>query len=158
MLLMRADLKMIQHQYAAAAELYTTILGELPSSVIALNNLAWIRAVSQKKFADAAALIEKAIEVTGPLAELLDTQGTIQFESGDFAESAKSYQAAIMENDTPVRRFHLALALREQGEAEAAAFHLRDALERGLSEQDLYPYEIERLRSLLKEFELRAVR
>ena len=69
-----ADLLDLRGRQKEAEELYRRIVKEEPKSVEALNNLAWLLTYNDRNGAEALALANMAIEIAGPLPELLDTR------------------------------------------------------------------------------------
>ncbi|HEX5103461.1 MAG TPA: tetratricopeptide repeat protein, partial [Pirellulaceae bacterium] len=129
-----------QGRYDAAAELYRQILEINPKFVPALNNLAMLLAERPAERGEAITLIDRAIEIAGKDAGLLDTKGAILTYSSRSAEAVPLLVAATRGAAAdPRHHFHLAIAYRDQGKLEEAKVQLKTALERQLTQQVLMP-------------------
>jgi tetratricopeptide (TPR) repeat protein len=149
-----AVLKEREARYEEAEALYRKVIARLPENAVALNNLSFLLAL--RGHADEArSIIEKVIAITGPNAEILDTRGVIWRTLGKLAEAEKDIQAALKQERTAYRLFHLALvheAAERQLEA-LQAFH--EALDLGLATHNgmLHPLERGAYQRLLGEHE-----
>ena len=74
-LLVLADLYSAQGRPADAEQCYRRILAQLPNHGAAMNNLAILLALQKTHFDEAEALINRAIEISGAMASMLDTRG-----------------------------------------------------------------------------------
>jgi tetratricopeptide (TPR) repeat protein len=153
-LLQLADLRDLQQEYDEAMRHYRRILELDSQNVIALNNLAWLLAVRAGEHTEAERLIDAAIEASGPVAVLLDTQGTVRHSQGNFAGALESFDRSIREQDQPSTRFHRAQAHHAAGDADAARKDLQAALDAGLTADGLQPLERDAFRRLLAELKL----
>ena len=97
-----AGLRSIQGQYAEAESLYRRVLADQPENVAVLNNLAWLLALTGSSPEEASKLIDEAIHVSGPVAALLDTRGTV-------ALSQKRVEKGIADLENGLRRYADAL-------------------------------------------------
>jgi tetratricopeptide (TPR) repeat protein len=121
---------------------YRSVLEHDPNHVIALNNLAWLLSHGKTaELVEAKQLIQAAIDLAGPVPQLLDTQATILTVAGENQKAVEVLQAAIEETDTSVMQFHLAVAYWKMENRSAAVFHFKKALESGLVEDDLHDLE-----------------
>jgi tetratricopeptide (TPR) repeat protein len=127
-----ADLRDLQGNYAEAVALYQEVLQYNPRVVEALNNLAWLLALRENKGSEALALIARAIDLMGPVPELLDTRAVILLTLGKNKEAIQELEAALAEKAIPASYFHLAQAyarLNQQGKAAQALARARDLAE-----------------------------
>src|SRR5205085_10031735 len=89
-------------------------------NVVALNNLAWTLAADRRHAPEALGLIERAIDLAGPIDDLLDTRARIRFESGDVAGGLRDLTEAVNEMPTATRLLDLAGMHRRAGQPELA--------------------------------------
>jgi tetratricopeptide (TPR) repeat protein len=144
----RAELAELRHEFGQAAELYRKVLQRHPDHVAALNNLAWVLA-HESPSAEALQLVQRAILLAGPIADLLDTRARAYLALGRAIEAIQDLEDALADAPTAMRYFHLAMAHDRVGNASAAQDALRSALEWGFDERDLHPVDwpdLERLK------------
>jgi tetratricopeptide (TPR) repeat protein len=101
-------------RYAEAEASYRQILAKTPS-VPLLNNLAYVLKLQEGKAGEALEVLQKAVTLAGPTAELLDTRGTLYLHIGRTEEALRDLHAAVAQEPTAVRRLHLAQALQRAG-------------------------------------------
>jgi len=141
LLLALAELRVVQQQSDEAESIYREILRGQPDHVTALNNLASLLALQQKHTEEALVLADKAIEIAGPLAGLLDTRAAVYTALGQPEKAMLDANAAIAEGPTPVRYFHRAQAAYLLGNRAAARDDLETARELGLERSPWHPLE-----------------
>lgn len=142
LLIARADLLDAYGDYAGAEKVYRTLLEQNPSSVLVLNNLAWLLAVYGKNGQEALPLIEKAIALAGPGGDLLDTQASVYLTLGRPDEAVKKLESALQQMPTGSRYFHLAQAYDKAGQPASAKDAWQKATrELQLQEKALHPLE-----------------
>jgi tetratricopeptide (TPR) repeat protein len=139
LLLPLAELENLAGRYDQAMVLYRRVLEAQPGNEMALNNLAHLLSLKEGKHDEALKLIEALLEAGGPVGEVLDTRGLIHLGAGRSAAAVKDFLAAIKQNPSPVKYFHLARAQHAAGERRAAQVALARA--RGLTEKTLHPLE-----------------
>lgn len=115
-----ADWQQYTGQIAPAVATYRDVLQREPNNVAALNNLAWTLAAQQDRSAEALTLIQRAIDLVGPMDELLDTRARIQFVAGNKDAGLRDLAEAILEAPTASRLLDLAAMHRKAGQAELA--------------------------------------
>jgi cellulose synthase operon protein C len=150
-LLTLGDLKVGAGQYQEGEDYYRQILKDNPAHTVAMNNLAVLLTVSRKNLKEAADLINKAIEITGPLAQMLDTRACVSIAQGDAGKAMTDMKEVLADRKDPERLFHYAQALELAGQNNAAAAAMQEALQTGLLEKNLLTPEIpnfNRLREL----------
>ncbi|HXG12847.1 MAG TPA: tetratricopeptide repeat protein, partial [Gemmataceae bacterium] len=141
LLFILANFRDLQGRYDEVKALYRQVLHYDSRHVLALNNLAWLLAVTEGKGDEALALLERAIAIAGPGSNLLDTRGCVRLAMGRAGLAVKDLQEAAAITPTAVTYFHLAQAyqaVKNPGEA-AAAFRKAQAL--GLDAKQLHPLE-----------------
>lgn len=128
-----AGLRSLQAKYDDAEAVYRQIIAQDPRNALARNNLAWLLAArdGKPKAAEALELINQAIRLVGPSAELLDTRAFVYLKMEAADEALKDLNKALEEEalkHTPsaVLYFHLALA-QEMRKDPAASASLRRA-------------------------------
>lgn len=130
-----------QERYSEAMDLYRKALAKDASEVVPLNNLAWLMTLQGDKGADPLKLINRAIQLRGPVPELLDTRAVVYITNGDFPRAIKDLEDVVAIDSSPSRYFHLARAYLAAGDQEAARRNLAKARDGGLKESDIHPLE-----------------
>ncbi|MBA3315028.1 MAG: tetratricopeptide repeat protein [Planctomycetota bacterium] len=151
-------LRSIQGQHEEAESIYRRVLAAQPENVAVLNNLAWLLALTGHAPEEASRLIEDAIRLSGPVAALLDTRGTVELSRKRVDKAIADLQAAYADTPTPYIAYHLALAYDQAGNREAARESLKKAADSGLSVQELHPAELGTYRQLLDKLGMPASR
>jgi tetratricopeptide (TPR) repeat protein len=144
-----ADLRDAQGRYAEAEQMYRDMLRTGPRNTLALNNLAWLLAVHAGNGDESLRLIDQAIEIRGPDANLLDTRAVVLLTGGDPARAVTDLTAAVSQGASPERYFHLAQAYLKQGNKTEALRAMRKARELNLSPKDLHKLELSGYKTLL---------
>jgi predicted Zn-dependent protease len=153
-LLTLGDIKVGAGQYQEGEDYYRQILKDSPAHTVAMNNLAVLLTVSRKNLKEAADLINKAIQITGPLAQMLDTRACVYIAQGDAGKAMTDMKDVLADRKEPERLFHYAEALELAGQNNAAAAAMQEALQMGLLEKNLLTPEIptfNRLKAMAKE-------
>jgi tetratricopeptide (TPR) repeat protein len=121
LLLTWADYAQLTGDRDEAIRGYREALTREPSNVLALNNLAFTLSQSGSNgLPEALSLVQKAIEVAGPLDELLDTRGRILFLSGQNAEGLRDMREASIGSPSAARLTDYAAMLQKAGKAQEA--------------------------------------
>ena len=119
-----------------------------PGNVVALNNLAWLIALEDKKPAEAIPLISQAIKQAGAIPALLDTRAVILIEQNEPIQAIRDLETALAIGPEPAMYFHLAQA-RFLADQRAGAKQALDNGELvGLREELLDPLERPRFNQL----------
>jgi len=148
------DIRIRQDRYTEAEKFYRDVLENNPKHAVALNNLAVLLTMQGKKLDEALSLANKAIEITGPLASMLDTRACVYIAQGNGEKALADMEEAIADSATPVRLFHQAQAFNLVNQKYAASSNMQRALEAGLTKEMLLSPEIpafEKLQKLAKE-------
>jgi tetratricopeptide (TPR) repeat protein len=133
-----ADLEEMKHNFHDAEDLYREVLKTQPDNVVAMNNLAWVMA-HYKPNTEALELVQRAITIAGPLADLLDTRAKVYLSLGRSAEAIQDLEDAINEAPTAKRYFQLALAEERNRNPSAAKTAFSLARRYGIDARDLHP-------------------
>jgi tetratricopeptide (TPR) repeat protein len=144
-----AALRSLQGRYSDALVLYRQVIERNRRNSGAMNNLAWLLAMRGEKSGEALDWIQQALEISGPLASLLDTRGVVNLALGRDAQAVQDLREAVSENPTATTYFHLARALLAVKDRQAAGQALRQAEAAGLKEQVLHPLERPAYKALL---------
>jgi tetratricopeptide (TPR) repeat protein len=132
-------------RYAAAEAHYRAVLDAQPSQVAALNNLAYLLALHGGDPTEALGLVDRAIAVTGPAAELLDTRAMIHLAAGRTQDALRDLaRARAQQPRAAAICYHLAEAYTRAGRQEEAQKAFREARSLGLSPRDLHALEAAR--------------
>ncbi|MCO6457137.1 MAG: tetratricopeptide repeat protein, partial [Pirellulaceae bacterium] len=144
-----ASLRLLrQGRTAEAVTLYRRALDAEPDNPLTLNNLAVILA-EERRHDEALQCINRAIQLVGGKAPLLDTKGMVLLHAGQFPEAAALFrQAATQQPTDALFQFHLALTQLRQGQIEEARQTLELALRHDLLSQPLTPTDKQLLAEL----------
>lgn len=149
-LVILADYLGVHNRVAEAEALYREVLQKNPNHIAALNNLAMLLALQGKQLDEAQQLVNRAIELTGPSANSLDSRAAVYLARGRAQEALKDIEAVIA--DTPVamayfRKAQILVALDRRAEATEA---LKTAQKMGLKAELLHPLERPAFENLCK--------
>lgn len=142
LLMVMADLCTKQARYADAEGFYRDILEKNSGNAYAMNNLAVLLALQGIKSDEALKLIDKAVELAGPVAAMLDSRATVYLALNEPDKALADMNNALAEGETQVRLFHLAQAYELAGQQSAAVDTMKKALETGLTKEMLQPLEV----------------
>jgi tetratricopeptide (TPR) repeat protein len=151
LMLTLGDMRFMQERYGEAENYYRELLHDNPGHAVALNNLALLLALQGKNLDESLSLINKAIEIAGPLSSMLDTRASVYIARGEAEKAIKDMDEVVADGATPVRLFHQAQALELGKQKFAAASTMQRALDAGLKKEMLQVLEIpafERLKKL----------
>ena len=148
MLLALADLMSWRGQYEPAAQIYRKLIEADQQNAIALNNLAYLIALTGGNHREALDLIEKAIKIGGQMDAFLDTRGLVYLAAGHSDKAALEFQKAISEKETAEELYHAAVAYSRIDRLKDAKEALQRAIEMGLAEHELHPIERRNLKKL----------
>ena len=98
----------------------------------AYNNLAWLMALRGGNLTDALELINKAIQIKGNTPDYLDTRGVVYLSAGQGQSAVKDLEAAVAEQPTASKLFHLAQAYLKVKDRQKAKQNWEAAMTRGL--------------------------
>ncbi len=141
LLAVSADLLGWRGDLPAASERYRELLERNANDVRALNNLAIVLALGERKYDVGLALINRAIEIAGPYGALIDTLGLVQLSAGKTEEAQKNFERALEESAVAERYVHLAAAQWHSHEKEHAKRTLHKAVSLGVAWEELHPLE-----------------
>jgi tetratricopeptide (TPR) repeat protein len=144
----------IQEKYDEAIAAYNRLLArdDVPRFVraSALNNFAFLLAMQKKDLDKALAGVNEAIEILGPISDVLDTRALVHFHSGEPQKAVEDLQLAVKMNATASKYFHLAQALLAVGDRNGAVAAWKEAEDRGISIETTPVVEQEDLRQFME--------
>ena len=93
------------------------------------NNLAYFLAVQEIDGADALDMVNKAINVIGPVPEFLDTRAMALLATGEAQTAIVELERVVANSPSGLRCYHLAVAHQAANERQAAVQAMRQAHE-----------------------------
>jgi tetratricopeptide (TPR) repeat protein len=129
-----AHVRIVQGRSREAELLFRRVLNLNEKNIAAMNNLAWLLALTQESNPESLLWINKAVQAAGPQPSLLDTRGLVYLSLGRTGLAVADLKEAIDVEPTAVIYFHLARAQFAAGESDAARGSLRKAQIAGLSD------------------------
>ncbi|MFO0951188.1 MAG: hypothetical protein U0835_08555 [Isosphaeraceae bacterium] len=115
------------------------VRAERPS--VALNNLAWLLAFRPGRADEALRMVDRAVELSGPLPDLLDTRGVVELALKQPGKAATDLRLAVASSPGAVRFYHLSQAYLAAGDRRNAREAFDRAVAAGLGESALHPLE-----------------
>lgn len=146
-----ANVRHMQGRHAEAVTLFGKVVELEPHHALALNNLAWLLVLKEGKAPEALDLIQRAVQVRGDTAELLDTRGVVYLALGKNDLALQDLEEANAQAPSAARCFHLARGYHVTGKHTAAVAALRRADKLGLHEERLEPLERDLYRKVREE-------
>jgi putative PEP-CTERM system TPR-repeat lipoprotein len=113
-----------------AREEFERVVAQSPTSVVALNNLAWLYQ-QQGDIAKARSMAERAVALAPRNAAIADTLGWIMMAQGDTGTALKYLKTAGASSHNPDIQYHLAVALKKTGQPADAKTLLESILSSG---------------------------
>lgn len=118
-----------QNRLESAISSYEAAMRHRAVAALACNNLAYILATRKNDLTAALPLAEQALELGGPIPQVLDTLGWIHCLVGNLEEAAKYLEAAKRGlSAVPTIRYHLGVAYLRAGRRGEARTELEEAL------------------------------
>lgn len=153
LLRIQAQLHEIQGHLPQAVDLFQKILQREPEDTRCLNNLAYYLSFEEARVQEALTLIQRAIELAGPMAELLDTRALIHLAMKQPEAALQDLQEALKQNQAAAYYFHLAVAHQQNRHLESALEAWHKAKDLKFEPQTLNPLEKPAYQRLAAEFE-----
>jgi Flp pilus assembly protein TadD len=152
----RAAIWIRQGRYDEAEGHYRKVLAEHSADTRALNNLSWLLALRDPSNAsEALELINRAIELQGDDAGLVDTRAIVRLRLGDREQIQKAVdELSGIRGEHPRNpdfAFHLALALQKSGLSDQARAEFLKSTELGMTPRLLDPLILAAYQQLRKE-------
>ncbi|MCF7762210.1 MAG: tetratricopeptide repeat protein [Verrucomicrobia bacterium] len=118
--------------YDAARESYEKVMAINPSSVLALNNLAYLYSERLGRMDKAYELARRAAELAPDEPSTADTLGWIYFKRGEYSRALTLLQESVGKlPDSAEIHYHLGATHYMLGEPDPARLHLQRALDEG---------------------------
>jgi tetratricopeptide (TPR) repeat protein len=136
-----ALLRTAQGRYSEAQTVYKQVIERDSGNLIALNNLAWLVGLHDRKGDEAIALVDRAIAQVGRQPSVLDTRGVIYLTMGRNDDALQDLQSASAQVDDPLVYFHLARAYLAVGNRDQALKVFEQAEKLGLRSSLIDPLE-----------------
>ncbi len=136
-----AELKTSQGKFAAAEDLCRQMLAKDPQNYLACNNLGVLLALSGNKLDEALAMVDRAIELAGPLPLLLDSRAVVRIARNEPRNALEDLASIAADKPDPVWLLHKARALWLEGQGEGAVAALAEARNKGLQRALIDPPE-----------------
>jgi tetratricopeptide (TPR) repeat protein len=113
-----------QRQYDKAIATYREILSKEPKNFKVLNNSAVDLVHIDGDLDEALAMVNRALEVTGPMAAVLDSRAMVYIARKEYDKALGDLNAAIRDEGSAEQYFHLAwvLSLLDRKDDASAAF------------------------------------
>jgi tetratricopeptide (TPR) repeat protein len=134
-----------------AIDTYRKVLELDPSNAIVLNNIACLTAEETGLTDESLTLIDKAIEIAGRTADMLDSKGHILVIAGRHAEAIPFFEEASSKGSDPRILLHLYSALKNSGKVEDAARLRRKIDLDGVRRLHLSPEELKEVEIIATE-------
>jgi tetratricopeptide (TPR) repeat protein len=122
----------------------------------ALNNLAFILALQSKKPEDLQLALEsvnKAIEITGTISDILDTRALVYMAGGQFEKATEDMRLSVMVSPTPSKYYHLAMAELGAGNEAGARAAWQRAEAEGIAPEKVSELERNQLQEFTKKMQ-----
>jgi tetratricopeptide (TPR) repeat protein len=119
-----AEMLEVQGRYEDSIAAYEKLLArdDVPELMraAASNNLAYLLGSTGAKLDAALAAANEAIDVLGPISDVLDTRALVYTARGDYAQAIEDMQLAVKVGATASKYYHLAAALLAGGDEMGA--------------------------------------
>jgi predicted Zn-dependent protease len=126
------ELKISQGKFAEGEDLSRQMIAKEPRNYLAYNNLGVLLALSGNRPDEALAMVNRAIELVGPLPLLLDSRATVRMARNEAARALEDLASIPTDKVDPVWLFHKARALALAGRVDEAAAAMAEARHKGL--------------------------
>ena len=150
---LKAELLDFCERHDEAIAVHRQILDMDRNNVVAMNNLAHLLSLKDGKNGEALELIRKAIDLAGPLPEMLDTRAGIQLRLGRPELAVADLHQAIGQAATAPYFIHLAQAQLKTQNRQAAAESYKKAISLGFRSDQLHSWDREEYRKLVRVME-----
>ena len=155
-LVFEAEMLEVQDKFDESIAAYNKLLArdDMPRLVraTALNNLAFILALKSDKPEDlelALKSVNEAIEILGPISDILDTRALVYVANGDFQRAAEDMRLSVMVTPTPSKYYHLALAELGAGNESGAKAAWQRAQADGIGPEKVSELERDQLEEFM---------
>jgi tetratricopeptide (TPR) repeat protein len=146
-----ANVQILQGKYQEAEVIFRRIYDKDRENASSANNLAWLLTIQDDKASEAVTLVDRAIELSGPLPILLDTRGMARMALGQVDSAIEDLQEATNSGPSADRYIHLAQAYVKANRIKEAKEAIQEATVLGLVESKLHPMERKGYRQLIED-------
>jgi cellulose synthase operon protein C len=159
-LVFQAEMLEVQEKFDESIAAYNKLLArdDVPALVraTALNNLAFLLALKSDKPEDlelALRSVNEAIEILGPISDILDTRALAYLANGQFPEAVADMKLSVMVTPTPSKFYHLAAAELGAGNKDGAKAAWERAVAEGIAADKVSQLERQQLQEFAKKME-----
>lgn len=159
-LVLEAEMLEVQEKFDESVAAYQKLLArdDVPTMVraTALNNLAFILALKNKTPEElelALNSVNEAIELIGPLSDILDTRALVYLKQQQFPLAVDDMKQAVKMNPTASKHYHLAAALLGAGDEAGAVAAWKQAQADGIGPEAVSKLERQDLEGFAKKIE-----
>jgi tetratricopeptide (TPR) repeat protein len=140
-MLVKAEVLEIQAQYEESVAQYDAVLkrDDVPRVMraAAMNNLGFLLTLMNERTDEAAEFINQAIEVYGPVDDILDTRAVVRMTRKEYEKAVEDMSLATALSNDPVKFYHSAQANLLAGNDQAALKAWEKAQQLGFSKDKL---------------------
>lgn len=123
-IILRAEAYDFQGKHDLAVAAYERVLerDDVDEKTLAAcrNNLGYLLGLRGERLDEASGLIDQAMEVFGPISDVLDSRAVVNIAREDYPAAIEDLQLAVQYQPTASKYFHMAQALVLSGDAEGA--------------------------------------
>jgi cellulose synthase operon protein C len=127
LLMLQAEFDDTRKEYDGAAAIYQKLLARNDltgiTRAIVLNNLAFLVSLAGTEAetgVDPLTLVQQAAGILGPTADILDTRAVVYITHNEHQKAIRDLEYSVLDNPTPAKYFHKAVAHLGAGENKAA--------------------------------------
>ncbi|OHB74803.1 MAG: hypothetical protein A2W31_18740, partial [Planctomycetes bacterium RBG_16_64_10] len=152
-----------QGRYDDVEQIYRQLLDQRdltagPERAAVLNNLAYTLALQGEKGNEGMTMINEAIKLVGPAAEVLDTRAMVKLSLGDVQGALEDLKLALITGRSALKLLHLALAELAADDKPSARKTLEEAQQLGLDEDGIGGLEREKYQQLMRQLGISQAR
>jgi predicted Zn-dependent protease len=140
-MLIKAEILEIQAQYEASVKQYDDVLkrDDVPRLMraAAMNNLGFLLTLMNERTEEAEDFINQAIEVYGPVDDILDTRAVVHMTRKEYEKAVEDMSLATALSNDPVKFYHSAQANLLAGNDQAALKAWEKAQQLGFTKEKL---------------------
>lgn len=140
--------------YAGAETTYKQMVELKPRDVGALNNQAMMLIFQGRNLQEAEKLIDKAMQIAGPNAGLIDTRAMLLLREEKYDAAVVELTRVVQQDPNSVRYYHLAQALHKVGKDSEAVEMMRKAQAGGVLKNLVLPFEKTAYADLVRELKI----
>jgi len=146
--ILQSDFYDVQKKYSKSAALYQQLLTRSDligsSRAVVLNNLSYLLAIkdsSEEGEADPLELVQEAVQILGPTADILDTRAVVFIARKQYQLAIQDLELSVTDNPSAAKYFHKAIAHLLAGENKNAIEAWEKGEQKGLAPEELNQLE-----------------